>query len=502
MLFTLGVYMLVSAMEGLACAGFYMDHTRVRQLLAPVLVVLLAGSTTLLVLQEPSVWVWGVPLVGYRALNLLRLYYGRLPLPYLRTVSIRAFGWLLGGQLGITAIAWLVKATGGGTVFVSILACIQLVVVVILLRATLHTWRHAAVSPNEIRPVVDRDLPAVSVLVPARNETKDLEVCLQMLLASDYPKLEILVLDDCSATRRTPDIIRSFAHDGVRFIQGEAPDEAHWLPKNFAYEQLAREASGDVLLFCGVDAVFEPQSIRALVGLLESRRKDMLSVMPLRRAIHGQHSALIQSVRYFWELCLPRRMFKRPPVLSTCWLVRSKALERMGGFDSVRRSVIPEAPFARRAVTTDAYSFVRSDATVGIYSNKVAAEQYNTSVRVRYPQLHRRLELVALWTLAELVCLLGPMVGLVWAVLLQHQMVYALIWAVAVLCQVGTYALVTVGARLTSQYFAWIMPPIAWLVDLAILHISFWKYEFGTVNWKGRNVCVPVMRLVRHSPRA
>src|SRR6185369_10184139 len=108
----------------------------------------------------------------------------------------------------------------------------------------------------------------------------------------------------------------------------------------------------------------------------------------------------------------PRRFFKRPPVISTCWLIKRDVLERMGGFESVSRSVNPEAPLARRAVVSDAYGFVRSDSAMGIYSSKRAEDQYATSVRVRYPQLHRRLELVALVALCDALLLIGPFVGL------------------------------------------------------------------------------------------
>ena len=53
-----------------------------------------------------------------------------------------------------------------------------------------------------------------------------------MAIASDYPKLEIIVLDDCSQDR-TAEIIRNFAHDGVRFIQSE-DNKDNWLDKNKA----------------------------------------------------------------------------------------------------------------------------------------------------------------------------------------------------------------------------------------------------------------------------
>lgn len=496
MIWLIGLAALETALEALLCAGYFVT-ARFHRAFCLLLAVVLAGVSVALSVVAWREWVWLMPLSGYRLVNILRVYRLRMPLPQLRVVVQRAFWWLVAAQIATVLVAWVVASNQLALKLLDVLVAAQLLCAVVLLRSATHTWQHAGMPTNRTT-LTDSELPSLSVLVPARNETDDLDRCLQALVASDYPKLEILVLDDCSANRHTPEIIRSFAHAGVRFLQGTVPDEKHWLAKNFAYAQLAHEASGELLLFCGVDAVVEPQSLRQLVTALEHRGKDMVSVMPLRAATPGRRGSLLQTVRYYWEISLPRRIFKRPPVLSTCWLVRAATLERFGGFESVSRSVSPEAQFARRAVVNDAYSFLRSDSALGVYSNKTAAEQYASSVRVRYPQLHRRLELVALLSFFELVFLLGPLIGLVLANNLAHTVAYMAMWGVALLCLFVTYALVAVGARLASPLYGWLLMPVAFAVDLAMLHISLWKYEFSTVDWKGRNVCIPVMRFEAH----
>jgi chlorobactene glucosyltransferase len=486
--------------EGVVCSEGHRLPLPLRKIAVVAAVLPLGIITIALCAMDWQVWVWMAPMTVYRLINLLRMYRGRLPAPHLRTVSLRAFNWLVMAQVVVTTTALLVVRYGWDSQLFVALVVAQLLAAVILLRSTLHTWRHAGAPNDRTVALSDREVPSVSVLVPARNETDDLERCLQAITASDYPKLEVLVYDDCSVNRRTPEIIRSFAHQGVRFIQGDVPDESRWLAKNYAYARLAAEASGDLLLFCGVDARLEPHSIRQLVWLLQQRGKDMVSVMPLRAPRPGSGSSVLQAMRYYWEICLPRRFFKRPPVLSTCWLIRRDALQRMGGFEAASRAVVPEAPLARQAVTTDVYGFIRSDPAMGIYSSKSADEQYATSVRVRYPQLHRRLELVALAAFCELGLLVAPFAGLLLAHYLLHAVAYVAMWVVALLCLFTTYGLVTVGARLTNRWFGWLLMPVAFLVDLIILHISLWQYEFGEVNWKGRNVCVPVMQIEPRLP--
>jgi len=500
MYWLISLFALEAILEAYLCTAGLTARKYWRSFCCVLAAVALVVATVGLCIVSWRIWLWAAPISGYRLLNLLRVYRYRLPEQQLRQVAVRAYGWLLLCQIVLVAIASVIREFHLGSVAIAVLASLQLLVAVSLLRTSIHTWRHAAPS-GAVPALMNRDLPAVSILIPARNETEQLEICLRALVASDYPKLEILVLDDCSAVRRTPEIIRSFAHDGVRFLQGSVPDETRWLAKNWAYERLSAEASGELLLFCGVDALLEPTTVRRLVETLVDRKKDMLSVLPLRANAADRDYALLQIMRYYWEICLPRRLFKRPPVLSTCWLIKHEALKRMGGMESVSRSVNPEAHFARQAVVTDAYSFIRSDEQMGVYSNKPASEQYGTSVRVRYPQLHRRLELVAITAAFELVFLLGPFIALCGVGYMAHKAAYVAVWAVSLLCLLVTYGFVAAGTRLANRWYGWIFMPLAFGIDMVMLHISFWKYEFMTVDWKGRNVCIPVMRIEPHLPK-
>lgn len=488
------LWVILVAAEGFGYARLPLTRSTKRNLYIGLLLFFLLLSTALKLWASWQAWALFCVLSAYRVLNLVRFWYARLPEERLRSASLRAHAWLVTMQVIVLTFGSLISHFHLTHALLDITVGVQLLVAILLLRSTTHTWQHAA-TPATLKPMTDRELPPVSVLVPARNETEALEACLQGLTSSDYPKLEIIVLDDCSVTRQTPDIIRQFAQSGVRFIQGQVPDETHWLAKNYAYEQLVKDASGDMLLFCGVDTRFEPQTVRRLVEALEARKKNMLSVLPLRIHHVGDRSSLFQAMRYYWELCLPRRFFKRPPVLSTCWLIRTESLKKMGGFEAVSHSINPESTFARQAVTTDSYSFIRADDSVGVYSVKPANEQYETSVRVRYPQLHRRLELVALAAILETLFLLGPLVGLLLSGQLARPVEYAAIWAVSLFCLFVTYGFATVGTRLTNPWYGWLLMPVAAVLDLAVMHISLWKYEFGEVEWKGRNVCLPVMRL-------
>jgi glycosyltransferase involved in cell wall biosynthesis len=348
--------------------------------------------------------------------------------------------------------------------------------------------------PKSIPAIAGRGLPSVSVLIPARNETEDLRLCLDSLLRSTYPKLEILVLDDCSQDKNTPQIIKEFAHDGVRFIKGDVPPK-HWLAKTFAYQELVDESSGEILLFCGVDVRFEPHSVESIIKTLIDTKKSMISVMP-KNVLSSRApllSYLIQPVRYAWEIALPRNWLRRPPVLSTTWIVGRDFLKKHGEFKAVSSSSSIESYFAKIAAKTKAYTFYQSLAVFGLTSHKLLSEQKATATRCRYPQTHRRPEIVAGLTLSELFIMFLPYVFIIISVSeLNIAMIFINLLTIILLSY--HYAVLT---KVTYEKFipiAMFLLPFAVIYDIWILNYSMWSYEFKEVIWKGRNICIPVMR--------
>ena len=466
-----------------------------RKPLAVMVLMVVAILSISIFVAHPRLWTGVLGLLGlYRAFNLSRIVKGRKHEHYLRRVTFRTSLLLIIFQL---LTLGLFRLTTSFSVDMTrrweLLAALQLLLAIILLLSTLRHVRTTR-EPIVTKSYPDRDLPTLTVAIPARNETDDLEACIASLVASDYPKLEVLVLDDCSSNAKTPEIIRSFAHAGVRFVSGSEPEDT-WLAKNWAYERLVEEANGALILFCGVDTRFKPSGLRRLVATLLEKEKSMLSLLPTNQTT-GWRSQLIQPMRYAWELSLPRRLFQRPPVLSTCWLIKTDLLKSAGSFKAVSRSVVPEAHFARTAAAHDGYGFVRSNE---VNSVKPYTEQWSTAVRTRYPQLHRRPELVVLVSLMELMGLNGPYVLLVVSIVSHWWWVAALCMAAITALTVGYAAVVGVTYR-RFYLSSLVLLPFATCLDIYLLHDSMAKYEFSDVVWKGRNVCIPVMHVVPRLP--
>lgn len=471
-----------------------------RRVLATLLVLGLGGATGALLAVELNVAIVVFAVFSlFRVINLLRIAESRMQADFLYHVTRKTSLWLIFYQLVTLGIYRLVEAN-----HIDMLTCFYIVAVSQLAGAMVvlsSTLRHIKTTkpPFLEANLASKDLPSITVAIPARNETRDLEECLHSLVQSNYPKLEILVLDDNSQDRRTPEIIRGFAQQGVRFLAGEEPPRG-WLAKNYAYQQLAQEANGKILLFCGVDARFSPDTLSTLITNMLHKNKDMASIMP-QNTNSSLGSLLVQPARYAWELSLPRRILGRPPVLSTCWLITKERLKAAGGFKAISRKAVPESYFAHfAAMHGDSYTFMHSDAAIGLTSSKTFREQLSTATRTRYPQLHRRPELAVITMMAEFMTLLWPLLIGVLS-LFSHE------WPLAAISLVGFLMVAVAHASIINLAYGKFMPtgliilPAAVLYDLFILGHSMWQYEFSEVLWKGRNISQPVMRAIPSLPQ-
>ncbi|MDR3402657.1 MAG: glycosyltransferase [Chthoniobacter sp.] len=123
--------------------------------------------------------------------------------------------------------------------------------------------------------------PLVSILVPARNEALNIEACVGSLLAQDYPRYELIVLDDHSDDG-TGDLIRrlGLGDTGDRRVITGTPLPAGWTGKGWACHQLSQVARGEFLFFTDADTAHAPGTVSATVAAAQAYRADLLSAWP------------------------------------------------------------------------------------------------------------------------------------------------------------------------------------------------------------------------------
>ncbi len=128
-----------------------------------------------------------------------------------------------------------------------------------------------------------KDEPRVSVLIPARNEEKNIAIIIEDILSHDYNNIDIWIYDDMSEDR-TLQIIKRYADKDSRIniIQGNEPS-AGWLGKNHACHCLSLHAQGEYLLFLDADVNIKKGVIKSAVRHVKKHHLALLSVFPVQK---------------------------------------------------------------------------------------------------------------------------------------------------------------------------------------------------------------------------
>lgn len=358
-----------------------------------------------------------------------------------------------------------------------LLALVGLVNVLVLVKM-LRAFKMLAMRKYNL-PESEDELPSVTVCIPARNEIHGMTQCLDRVVSSDYPKLEIIVLDDESRDE-TSVLIKSYAASGVRFVEGKPLPEG-WLGKNHAQNILAHEASGSVVFFMDVDTLIRPNTVSTAIAYMMGEKVDMVSVIPTRQDV-WRASAIFATLRHFWTVI--RFSASKPRAASNAWLIKREVLLQELENPALGMSVQMETAIARDLAAKHAYRLALSNESLGLTYEKKWRSQLETSIRLLYPQCHKRWYR-AVGLAGVLALLLVPYVALFWAwqvalvvIVLQHGVYY--------------YYLSRVWTRYSS--LGAIALPIILIQEIMLLLVSTWRYNFGQITWKGRPITRPTTK--------
>ena len=329
----------------------------------------------------------------------------------------------------------------------------------------------------------DTDIPSVTVCIPARNEQHALTDCLHRVLDSDYGKLEIIVLDDASGDN-TSALIKSFASEGVRFVEGSSLPDG-WLGKNHALQGLLNEASGSYILFMDVDTALSPSAISNMVREAMSNHAAMLSVMP-RREDGWRASVIASPLRYFWEIMLHSRV--RAAVSSSAWLIRRDVLQtRLGGFEPLKNTAQPEGKLALELSRTNEYRFLMSTEAFGVAYEKKWRSQLTTATRLYYPLLGKQSALSILAAL-DVCMLLIPFVALALLPFVSLPPILVGLTAAVALSFCIVYGVYTRRMWRRGWWVGAIVWPLLLVQEAVLILISAIRHTRGSLQWRGRSI--------------
>jgi chlorobactene glucosyltransferase len=195
--------------------------------------------------------------------------------------------------------------------------------------------------------------PMVSVLIPVRNEEKNIERCLSSLQNQDYNNYEILVIDD-NSDDGTYGIISKIAEQDIRVkaFKGK-PLPADWYGKPFALSQLVPHTNGEILLFTDADTIHSPTSVSWAVTNIEATKADLISGYVGQTLLTFGERITVPVIFFLTGFLIP--MFLGKWIKSGYFslavgqyiIVKKHVLNKTGGFETVKNKTSEDVFLAR-----------------------------------------------------------------------------------------------------------------------------------------------------------
>jgi glycosyltransferase involved in cell wall biosynthesis len=187
--------------------------------------------------------------------------------------------------------------------------------------------------------LADAECPSVSILFAARDEGEKLPGALATFLALDYPRYEVVAVNDRSEDA-TAAILDSAARDDARLKVIRIDSlPAGWLGKPYALQQAYENSNGEWLVLTDADVHFAPDSLRRAIALAEKNKWDHMPLL----ADAKMYTFGEKVVMTFFAFAFV--MATRPWNVSN---VNSPAYVGVGAFQLIRRSTYEKMGTHRR----------------------------------------------------------------------------------------------------------------------------------------------------------
>ena len=344
--------------------------------------------------------------------------------------------------------------------------------------------------------------PLISIIIPARNEARNIRRCVEGLQSQIYSNLEIIVVDDGS-TDSTPEILKELqaaaqkTPQRLTILNGSVLPSG-WVGKSHALQQGYQTSQGEWLCFIDADTFASPELITSTYQAAINLQADMLTILTYQELGGFWEKVILPLVFTALSVGFPAQRVNDPQKADAIAngqfiLIRRQVYQEVGGHAAVRGEIAEDKALAALVKGAD-FRLVLGDgrelARTRMYTS--LPEIWEGWVKNIYLGMQDRL-----WLL-----LLGAIIGLVAALALPLWTILSLAWAelgggwIAVL--VAAESLVLWGYLLYNRYLVnrgmgisfWyaLTLPLGAMFFTAMMFTSAFNVLSGKgVTWRGRS---------------
>ncbi|MVB09944.1 4,4'-diaponeurosporenoate glycosyltransferase [Caprobacter fermentans] len=184
----------------------------------------------------------------------------------------------------------------------------------------------------------------VSVIIPARNEERNLPLLLESLQRQTRRADEVLVIDDFSSDR-TADVAERFGATVVH----SAPLPEHWTGKNWAVWNGYLKSTGEILVFLDADVRLAPDALKSLLAQRE-RSGGVISVVPYHTAekFYEKLSLVLCLLGIFAFTSPFERKNRTKGLYGSCIVAARKDYQKIHGHSGVKAELLEDINLGKR----------------------------------------------------------------------------------------------------------------------------------------------------------
>jgi hopene-associated glycosyltransferase HpnB len=335
--------------------------------------------------------------------------------------------------------------------------------------------------------------PKVTAIVPARNEAETIAAAITSLLQQNYPgEFAVILVDDHSedATANLAQQAAAQLNAANRVtILHSSPLPADWTGKLWALNEGTSVLSSapDYVWFTDADITHAPDTLTRLVSRTENNKLDLTSLMVLLHAETFAERFTIPAFLFFFLKLYPPCWIADTQASTAgaaggCILLRTTALERIGGLESIRQEVIDDCALARAVKRSGGKIWM------GLTRQSISLRRYSS-----FTEIHDMIARTAFTQLLySTLLLLGTLIGLAATYLAPITLLFAhetatRAIALATWLTMSLLFLPTIRYYRLNPLWAALLPATAAFYAYASLLSAIRHYANRGAQWKGRS---------------